>query len=1214
MALEITLTGDVTIREAGVGANGVPEVRRLGSAQARVALAYLTLERQRGVARDTLAEAVWPDDLPSTWASALRTVVSRVRAFLAPALPAGTDPVLAHGGRYLLQLPDDVLVDVELAEAAVAVAVDALARKDIPLARQRAHEAAVALRAPFLPDCDGEWVAVQRSRLEELLVIVLEVSSQASIAAGDAAAALVAASESVSRAPLRESAHRWVMAAHAAGGNRGEALRAYQKLRKLMSDELGVDPSPETEATYVELLGSTPSPTLGDAVVGGLAPGLTPGVTPFVGRDSELGSLSGAWQRAMAGNRQLVLITGETGIGKTRLANEAAQRVLADSSGMVLFGRCDREGIIPYQLFVELLDGFVAARPADELPRLSDAARAELAAVFPSFEGPPRVGAQPDRARLFDAVTELVIEATGDRPVLAVLDDLQWADEDTLLLLRHLLRHAGEASLLVVAVTRAEIEPHHALADTMRALDREGWLHRLPLGGLDETDVRALVHQVLPETTPDRTGLARALAADTSGNAYMLVELLRDQHVLRTGRTAGHRVPESLRDLVTDRLQVLAPATRELLRAAAVAGRTFELDVVGMAAGLDELAALDALDDALASRLVIEIPIDQPERPTSRLTAAAGIPAIGPVGSPVTPPFGTPLIGTAPPPYPGLPGPGPAPQRRRYQYRFTHDVVQRTVYEQLNGPRQQHLHGRLADATEALRADDLSAHIPALANHRSLSAGPHGDARAVQWIRAAAAQARDRRAPNEELRLSYRALQLVPEGDHGLRAEVTTELGLAQVQAGDPGGEQTLLDGAVRARLSGRLDLAARAALGLADLARTRSRLRAEAATLIDEVLRTPPHPTEQAALGELVRARLVARQIELASDNTNSDSLADALGALRRQLGTLAGRDRLDERLTLAEELATTAIASGDASHLVLAAHHRATIAAVIGDRAATEGALDVLAKAANDETTSTGHDLLRERAVAAAVAQGRFDEAVGLAGADASRPRRGDDPVAAGLTPSAGSQVERQLFVARWLQGRLADQDAAVPPQPRESGGLAAIERALVALDRGDRGRARISLHAVAVGIEGLPDGDEWLHAAGLLGLAAAELGDPNIAAAARSLLAPHTEVVCGVGYRTFVGTATFHLGRLAALTGDLGDAERHLSAALGHHSAAGARPWVALTQNALADVLEARGRSSDRDLVTALRSEARWVGRRLGMRALPQPWLTTNDAGEH
>jgi DNA-binding SARP family transcriptional activator len=1217
VALEITLTGDVTIRATDAGA---PERRRLGSAQARVALAVLTLERQQGVTRDALAEAVWPDELPSTWASALRTVVSRVRAFVAPALPPEPEPVEAHGGRYRLQLPADVLVDVELAEGAVAAALDALATSDLAGARRRAGDAADTLRAPFLPDCDGEWVTAQRSRLAELLVTGLEVASQAAAAAGDGAGALVAANEAVGRAPLRESAHRCVMAAHAAGGNRAEALRAYQKLRRLLAQELGVDPAQETEAAYIELLGPTTTRAPGGAGTGtgldaSLPAGLAPGSnTPFVGRDAELDSLAGAWDRATAGARQLVLVTGETGIGKTRLATEAAQRVTNDG-GLVLIGRCDREAIVPYQPFVELLDGFVAAIPDDELPPLSDAARAELAAVFPSFEGPPRVGAQPDRAKLFDAVTELVVGAAFDRPVLAVLDDLQWADEDTLLLLRHLLRHAREAPLLVVAISRSDLGPDHPLGDTVRALDRDGWLRRLPLGGLDEADVRALVQQVLPDTVPDRPGLARTLTVDTSGNPFLVVELLRGPEVLEGGRPTRQPIPPGVNDLVTSRLATLSPTGRDLLRAAAVAGRTFELDVVGVAAGLDEVTALDALDAALASGLVVEIGIDQPDRPPSRLTPAAGMPAIGPVGSPITPPFGTPIMGTAPYPAP----PGAVSYRRRYQYRFAHDIVQRTLYLQLSGARRRHLHARLADAIEALRADDLSAHVPVLAYHRSASAGPTGDWRAVKWARAAAAQARERRAPSEVLRLCWQALQHVPPDDAALRAEVTTELGLAQVQAGDPGGEETLLDGAVRARMSGRLDLAARAALGLADLARSRTGLRAEAATLIDEVLRTPPPRGATAALDLLVRARLVARQIELGQDVASDDDLTGALAALRRQLAVLVGLRQLEERLTLAEELATTAGAAGDRTHLVLAAHHRATIAAVVGDRPATDGALEVLAKAAAAEGTTpgTGQRLLIERAVTQAVSQGRFTEAVAEARAetgadarDATATDADEGGVAADLWPPAGSQVARQLFVARWLQGDLARDGGPAPEAADSSGtGLATVERALVALDRGDRGRARVSLHAVATGVEPLPEGDEWLHAAGLLGLAAAELGDPAIAAAVRSLLAPHAELVCGVGYRTFVGTATFHLGRLAALTEDLGDAERHLMSALSHHTAADARPWVVLSKHALAGVLEARGRSSDRDWVDGLRSEARWQAQRLGMRELPEP---TADSG--
>jgi DNA-binding SARP family transcriptional activator len=1207
VALEITLTGDVTIRATDVGA---PERRRLGSAQARVALAVLTLERQQGVTRDALAEAVWPDDLPSTWGSALRTIVSRVRAFVAPALPAEPEPLEAYAGRYRLQLPDDVLVDVELAEGAVAAALDALARDDLTGARSSATAAADVLRSPFLPDCDGEWVAGQRSRLGDLLVTGLEVASQAAAAAGDGAGALVAANEAVTRTPLRESAHRCAMAAHAAAGNRGEALAAYQRLRRLLAVELGVDPSPETEAAYIELLGPTtaPRPGAGDGD-DDLAMGLVPGTgTPFVGRDAELGILAGAWQRAKAGARQLVLVTGETGIGKTRLATEAAQRVTTEG-GLVLIGRCDRERIFPYQPFVELLDGFVAAIPDDELPALSDAARAELAAVFPSFEGPPRVGAQPDRARLFDAVTELVVGAAHDRPVLAVLDDLQWADEDTLLLLRHLLRHARDAPLLVIAISRTDLPADHPLGETVRALDRDGWLRRLPLGGLDEAEVRALIQQVLPDTVPDRPGLARTLAVDTSGNPFLVVELLRAPEVLEGGRPTRQAIPPGVNDLVSSRLAALSPIGRDLLRAAAVAGRTFELDVVGVAAGLDEGTALDALDAALASGLVVEIGIDQADRPVSRLTPAAGIPVIGPVGSPVTPPFGTPVMGSSPFPTP----PGPAAHRRRYQYRFAHDIVQRTVYRQLSGARRRHLHTRLADAIEALRADDLSAHVPALAYHRSASAGPAGDWRAVKWARAAAALARERRAPSEVLRLCWQALQHVPPDDAALRAEVTTELGLAQVQAGDPGGEETLLDGALRARTSGRLDLAARAALGLADLARTRTALRAEAATLIDEVLRTPP-PHGQVAdiLGHLVRARLVARQIELghqpAAGGWPAGTLGEALGALRRQLAALVGLQHLDERLTLAEELATTATAAGDRAHLVLAAHHRATIAALVGDRAATDEAVDVLAKAASEDgTPNPGDALLTERAVALAVTQGRFAEATTLA-ADAGTPvfdlpegsgrsktvrTAGTGPAAVGLVPAAGSQVGRQMFVARWLQGSLVTDDP--------SGTEGTIERALVALGRGDRGRARVGLHAVATGADPLPDGDAWLHTAGLLGLAAAELADPAIAAAVRGLLAPHAELVCGVGYRTFVGTTTFHLGRLAALTGDLAEAERHLTAALSHHTSAQARPWVALSQHALAGVLEERGRASDRDWIAGLRSEAAWVAERLGMRRL-------------
>jgi hypothetical protein len=208
-----------------------------------------------------------------------------------------------------------------------------------------------------------------------------------------------------------------------------------------------------------------------------------------------------------------------------------------------------------------------------------------------------------------------------------------------------------------------------------------------------------------------------------------------------------------------------------------------------------------------------------------------------------------------------------------------------------------------------------------------------------------------------------------------------------------------------------------------------------------------------------------------------------------------------------------------------------------------------------------------------------------------------QGDFAGAAALAEKGAppASARRQLLVARWLQGRLgagnADDDTGNDP----------AEQVLVALDRGNRGQARLAMHDLANGVDPLPGGDTCLHSLGLLALAAVELGDAATAEAVHRQLAPHAELWCADGYRTFVGTAGFHLGRLAAVGGDLADAERYLMPALSQHAEMQARPWVALTQHALADVLAARGRASDRDWVNALRSEVRWMAADLGLRPL-------------
>jgi hypothetical protein len=498
--------------------------------------------------------------------------------------------------------------------------------------------------------------------------------------------------------------------------------------------------------------------------------------------------------------------------------------------------------------------------------------------------------------------------------------------------------------------------------------------------------------------------------------------------------------------------------------------------------------------------------------------------------------------------------------------RFPHDIVRRTLVAGLSAARRRALHQRLAAAIERLRAGGLDAHVAMLAHHSAAGAGPAGDVGAVAWSRRASAHATAHNAPAEAVRLWRQALALVPADEGGLAAEVTTGLGIALVTAGDGSGVRTLLDGAALARRHDRPDVLGRAALALADAADERPDLEAEARRLVDAAVRAAA-PDPGGGEGALRHARLLVRQLRLGGVVDLPPPAA--LAALRERLAGLAAPGDVDERLRIAGELAVLADRAGDVASRVVAARETAMAAATLGDEDGVVDAMAVMAALAGDDPGAAA--AVAEWAAVLHVARGAFPEAV----------------AAAGALPAAGAGLPHPELLA-WLW-------ADAPPPP-DGAGAAGVLGLLVAGD-GDGARAR--LRDVLEDTRDRPEDGATLLTLGLAALAARALGDPDVVAEVQARLAPHADLMCGDGYRTVAGAASFHLGRLAAAAGEWAEAERHLLTALRVHTAWRARPWVALTQLALADVTEARGRPTDREWIAGLRTEAAWATTTLGLR---------------
>ena len=1123
---------------------------RLRGRQVRLLLAYLVLNRDRPIGRDELVEALWPRQAPVARDAALRTLLSRLRTAIGSDSLTGRDELS-------LSLPEPVWVDIEAAGAELQRARLALARGDSRSAWGLAQIPLNIAGRGLLAGHQAGWLEASRRELHDVRLDALEVIGAAGLRMGSGQAASVerSARALIDAEPYRESGYVLLMDALALRGNVAEGVRVFERLRGLLRDELGTTPSPEAIAAHERLLHprGAPPPALGE--VGPESGVALPaelrdrGQAPLVGRVAELAELARLWEGARRGTspsgapqvvpggagRQIVVLSGDAGIGKTSLAAELAKRA-HEQGGVVLAGHSQEEGLAPYQPFLEALSHYFAAATPDALLPAAREYGPELARLIPELrrrvpelEHPGPTEPEIDRYRLFEAVVGLLKGIAEQAPILLVLDDLHWADQPTLLLLRHLARAREPARLLILVAYRSERTDLWVM-DTLADLRREGLLTTLQVGGLLARETAELVRR-RAGVTPSHA-LARALHTETEGNPFYVEEIVRnlvgagvDVSQATASELSRFRLPEGVGQVVARRLSRLAPGTVEWLRVAAVIGRDFDLALLDQVVGLPEDDSLAALEEALTVGLLIE----------------------------------SDLV--------------PAPVR----YSFSHALIRDAIYESMSAPRRQRIHRRVGEALEA--AGD--APVRTLALHFTRAADAENADRAVAYAEAAAAEASALLAHEEAAQHYLRALEVLARfrPDSGQRLGLLNSLGEALVRSGErPEAWNAFREAARLAREKGDTAALARAAIGA-------SRVDVPQAGVVEveliEMLERALEGTRDDV--SLTRVQLLAclagalsyspergRMRELAAQ---AQRIADALGdPLARAYASGASRRALldtaaaAQRLLTSTEMLTLARQAGKLE-LQLQAHAWLVIDLLTtGDRTAAAAQIGVF-EAATEQVRDPLY--LWQAAVWAAMSallDGDLERAEELAG----------EALAAGRPTEAATAPQYftiQMFALRREQRRTAEVERVV----REHA-LAYPLRAwravlgLVLCDAGDAEGAReILAGMVGEDLAQAPRDSDWIVACLLLAELACELDAPEAGGTLYELLGPYAElnIVAGVAAVCW-GPVSRSLGRLAMLLERREQAVEHLAHAVEASGRLSSALWLAHSQLDLAAAL--------------------------------------------
>ncbi len=1114
--LRIELTGRLRVRgphDEEMGAAALP------GRQGRLILVRLATAGGP-VPAEALAELVWPGCLPMAWRRDLAAVVSKVRAALGRLGVDGRAVLRHEAGCYELALDPPPRLDVAEAAEWLTSAEQALDDGDHPAACAAARAAARIARRPYLPGDIGDWVDRQRAGLEDVRLRALDVLSRAA----EPAEAVESAQEAVAVRPLREAGHLYLIRAHLRNGSRSEALRAHARCRRLLREELGVEPMPAVVQAFQEALlagdrGRTPTaPGTAQALVPLPAALLQTETGRFVGRHRELEELR-RLSRA-GGPARLVYLTGVPGAGKTALARAFAAD--AHHGGfVVLAGRCDPGPSRPFQPFVEALHHLLQSVPRRDAAALVAGWEHDLARLlpdvrtltFPDADGHdqwdgPWTGVEPEAARyrLFDGVATVLARITARAPAILLIDDLHDADASTEDLLRHVITR-GRARLLVVGTGRCgEIARAGGLPDRFSHVQRRDLLVVLPVGPLDVTDVAELLGP--------RGDLAAEVHRSTSGNAFFTAQLVR--HLADTGATGVRRagLPAGVADLMRARFGLLDDLTWRALQAAAVVGVEFSAGLIAAVIGAPQPRARLLLEHAVSSGLLEE--------------AADGT-----------------------------------------GFAFVHDIVRDTLIDQLGGVRRAALHravGEQLESSTPWAADALAAHFRA--------AGPRSWEKAVRYSIRAAETASAALAHDEAARRYLDALRALPQLPLPPRGPLLLARAAEQVRAGDAAAADTFREAARLARQGDDPVLLARCAIGMTDRWAPTGSPAQDTVHLLGQALRDLPSEEDELRAALLARSasarrwevdpgprRELGRQAVAVARRVGDPALlADCLDA---HLAACWVPGNVDRRRRAGAEVVRLARSAGR-PELALRGHAWGIIAALEAcDRAGLDAELAAYRDIAEFLRQPRHLWYIANREAMRALLIGDFGRGEALAQEARQLGHRANEADAENLYLAV-------MFPLWFARGAPADARAtlgaaarrATAPAVRNT--LACAAHLLESL-AGQAPEAYLSsaarwLHAV----DG-PRTMHWLFDVVALAVAAARRRDLPTVARLRTLLMPYADsAVVWAGAAAFFGTVAHWLGVLDKTLGATDAAADQLTRALSLHTALGAVPWVERTRH--------------------------------------------------